>query len=53
MSGTALVGVVMGSDSDWPVMEAAAEAALSTLPAPERERLEALPTHFDPPPSGQ
>ena len=24
MSGSALVGVVMGSDSDWPVMEAAA-----------------------------
>jgi 5-(carboxyamino)imidazole ribonucleotide mutase len=24
MSGKALVGVVMGSDSDWPVMEAAA-----------------------------
>jgi 5-(carboxyamino)imidazole ribonucleotide mutase len=24
VSGTALVGVVMGSDSDWPVMEAAA-----------------------------
>ena len=26
MSGGALVGVVMGSDSDWPVMRAAAEA---------------------------
>jgi 5-(carboxyamino)imidazole ribonucleotide mutase len=26
MAGTPLVGVVMGSDSDWPVMEAAAQA---------------------------
>ena len=26
MSSTALVGIVMGSDSDWPVMRAAAEA---------------------------
>ena len=26
MNGGALVGVVMGSDSDWPVMEAAASA---------------------------
>lgn len=26
MSGTPLVGVVMGSDSDWPVMQAAADA---------------------------
>ena len=26
MSGTPLVGIVMGSDSDWPVMRAAAEA---------------------------
>src|SRR5690242_21138055 len=26
MSGGALVGVVMGSDSDWPVMRAAADA---------------------------
>jgi 5-(carboxyamino)imidazole ribonucleotide mutase len=26
MSGSPLVGVVMGSDSDWPVMEAAATA---------------------------
>jgi 5-(carboxyamino)imidazole ribonucleotide mutase len=26
MNGSALVGVVMGSDSDWPVMEAAATA---------------------------
>jgi 5-(carboxyamino)imidazole ribonucleotide mutase len=26
MSGTARVGIVMGSDSDWPVMSAAAEA---------------------------
>src|SRR5207342_3663149 len=26
MDGSALVGVVMGSDSDWPVMEAAATA---------------------------
>ncbi|MFI1017621.1 5-(carboxyamino)imidazole ribonucleotide mutase [Streptomyces sp. NPDC020965] len=26
MSNTPLVGIVMGSDSDWPVMEAAAEA---------------------------
>ena len=26
MTGTPLVGVVMGSDSDWPVMKAAAEA---------------------------
>lgn len=26
MTGTPLVGVVMGSDSDWPVMEAAAQA---------------------------
>ena len=26
MSGRPLVGVVMGSDSDWPVMRAAAEA---------------------------
>jgi 5-(carboxyamino)imidazole ribonucleotide mutase len=26
MNGSALVGVVMGSDSDWPVMEAAAAA---------------------------
>ena len=26
MNGGALVGVVMGSDSDWPVMEAAATA---------------------------
>ncbi len=25
-TGTARVGIVMGSDSDWPVMEAAAEA---------------------------
>lgn len=25
-SGTPLVGIVMGSDSDWPVMEAAAQA---------------------------
>jgi 5-(carboxyamino)imidazole ribonucleotide mutase len=25
-SGTAVVGVVMGSDSDWPVMEAASQA---------------------------
>jgi 5-(carboxyamino)imidazole ribonucleotide mutase len=25
-TGTALVGIVMGSDSDWPVMEAAAQA---------------------------
>ena len=24
--GTARVGIVMGSDSDWPVMQAAAEA---------------------------
>lgn len=26
MSGMPLVGIVMGSDSDWPVMQAAAEA---------------------------
>jgi 5-(carboxyamino)imidazole ribonucleotide mutase len=26
MTGTARVGIVMGSDSDWPVMQAAAEA---------------------------
>jgi 5-(carboxyamino)imidazole ribonucleotide mutase len=26
MSGSARVGIVMGSDSDWPVMEAAAQA---------------------------
>src|SRR5450755_4010973 len=26
MSGTPRVGIVMGSDSDWPVMEAAAQA---------------------------
>lgn len=26
MSGAAVVGVIMGSDSDWPVMSAAAEA---------------------------
>jgi 5-(carboxyamino)imidazole ribonucleotide mutase len=26
MAGTPLVGIVMGSDSDWPTMEAAAEA---------------------------
>ncbi|WP_086829027.1 5-(carboxyamino)imidazole ribonucleotide mutase [Allokutzneria sp. NRRL B-24872] len=26
MTGTPLVGVIMGSDSDWPVMQAAAEA---------------------------
>jgi len=26
MAGKPLVGIVMGSDSDWPVMEAAAEA---------------------------
>ncbi|GAA3991677.1 5-(carboxyamino)imidazole ribonucleotide mutase [Allokutzneria multivorans] len=26
MAGTPLVGVIMGSDSDWPVMQAAAEA---------------------------
>ncbi len=26
MTGTAVVGIVMGSDSDWPVMRAAAEA---------------------------
>ena len=26
MGGVPLVGIVMGSDSDWPVMEAAAEA---------------------------
>ena len=26
MTGTPLVGVVMGSDSDWPVMKGAAEA---------------------------
>jgi 5-(carboxyamino)imidazole ribonucleotide mutase len=26
MSGTSRVGIVMGSDSDWPVMEAAAQA---------------------------
>ncbi|MFC8193008.1 5-(carboxyamino)imidazole ribonucleotide mutase [Cellulomonas sp. NPDC057328] len=26
MSGTPLVGIVMGSDSDWPVMQAAADA---------------------------
>ena len=26
MSETPLVGVVMGSDSDWPVMQAAADA---------------------------
>ena len=26
MAGTAQVGIVMGSDSDWPVMQAAAEA---------------------------
>ena len=26
MSGSAVVGVIMGSDSDWPVMSAAAEA---------------------------
>ena len=25
-SGTAVVGLIMGSDSDWPIMEAAAEA---------------------------
>lgn len=33
LSGTALVGLVMGSDSDWPVMEAAA-AALSEFGIP-------------------
>lgn len=32
-SGTPLVGIVMGSDSDWPVMEAAA-AALSEFNIP-------------------
>ncbi|MCP3800469.1 5-(carboxyamino)imidazole ribonucleotide mutase [Allokutzneria sp. A3M-2-11 16] len=26
MAGTPLVGVIMGSDSDWPVMQAAADA---------------------------
>lgn len=26
MTNAPLVGIVMGSDSDWPVMEAAAEA---------------------------
>ena len=26
MAGTPIVGVVMGSDSDWPVMRLAAEA---------------------------
>ena len=26
MSGSARVGIVMGSDSDWPIMEAAAQA---------------------------
>ena len=33
MSGSALVGVVMGSDSDWPVMEAAT-AALAEFGVP-------------------
>ena len=33
MNGGALVGVVMGSDSDWPVMEAAA-AALAEFGVP-------------------
>jgi 5-(carboxyamino)imidazole ribonucleotide mutase len=33
MSGSALVGVVMGSDSDWPVMEAAA-AVLAEFDVP-------------------
>ena len=33
MSGTPLVGVVMGSDSDWPVMEAAT-AALAEFGVP-------------------
>jgi len=33
MDGSALVGVVMGSDSDWPVMEAAA-AALAEFGVP-------------------
>ena len=31
MAAQALVGIVMGSDSDWPVMEAAAQGMAESV----------------------
>jgi 5-(carboxyamino)imidazole ribonucleotide mutase len=42
MSGTPIVGIIMGSDSDWPVMSGAAEA-LAEFDVPHEGRVVSAP----------